>query len=578
MTSNIVNESISACAWATSKFLLFSENVFSPLIYYSHLAPLILLIIFGTFIFLSGKNKIINQVLTFICLLLSIWIFGDLVLWATEKPQMTMFFWSIVNLVEPIIYGALAYFVYLFIEKKDLSFWKKFLIIIPLLPTILLTPTHFAILGIDLTNCDREVVEGILVYYGYIVEIIFSLWIIVFGIKSYLVRKNPSEKKQVVLVTVGAVLFLLTFALGNIIGSLFVDWTIGQYGIFGIPIFIGFLSYLIVKFKAFNSKVIGTQVLILSILIALVSILFINEINLIKIIIVVTAVLISLIGIMLILSVRKEIKAKEQIAELAGTLEKANVRLKELDQQKSEFISLASHQIRGPLASIKGYVSMILEGDFGKITDQLKETMNTIFTSTQSLVVLVGDFLDVSRIEQGRMKYDFSDFSLEDLAKTAVREIAPTVEVKNLKLSFIDAPKADYMVRADEGKIKQIILNIIDNSVKYTKEGGIQIGLDRKNNKIHLFVKDTGVGIAPEVLPRLFEKFTRGPDASKTNILGTGLGLYVAKKMIEAQYGRIWAESEGAGKGSVFHIELNAKNLDTKTEMESSVKNFATDL
>jgi signal transduction histidine kinase len=120
------------------------------------------------------------------------------------------------------------------------------------------------------------------------------------------------------------------------------------------------------------------------------------------------------------------------------------------------------------------------------------------------------------------------------------------------------------MVNADKGKIKQVLGNIIDNSIKYTPTGGIHVWITAKipEKKILISISDTGVGIHPEVLPKLFAKFTRAPDASKTNILGTGLGLYVAKKMIEAHHGRIWAESAGPGKGSTFFVELDAQEGD----------------
>ena len=268
-----------------------------------------------------------------------------------------------------------------------------------------------------------------------------------------------------------------------------------------------------------------------------------------------------IVGIFLIRSVKKEISNREKIEKIALELESANEHLKELDQQKSEFISLASHQLRGPLTAIKGYASMILEGDFGSITDSIKEATNKIFQSTSDLVVLVGDYLDVSRIEQGRMQYNFEHFDLSQEVETVITELRPTLEKANLTIDSDIDKNLSYFIDGDRGKIKQVIGNIIDNAIKYTPHGGIHVWLTRKEgNKILLTVTDTGVGIRKEVLPNLFEKFTRAPDASKTNIIGTGLGLYIAKKMIEAHHGRVWAESAGEGKGSSFFIELEASN------------------
>ncbi len=236
----------------------------------------------------------------------------------------------------------------------------------------------------------------------------------------------------------------------------------------------------------------------------------------------------------------------------------ANARLMELDQQKTEFISLATHQIRGPLGVIKGHASLALEGDYGEISKGHKKVFETILNAAQDLVVVVGDYLDVSRIEQGKMKYEFSDFDLKGLAETVVSDYQATIDSSKLVLVFNSNPDA-YFIRADRGKIKQVLSNLLDNSIKYTPQGSIHVELLKKNDKVILSIKDTGIGIRNDVIPYLFAKFSRAPDANKTNIIGTGLGLFVAKKMIEAHNGRIWAESDGENKGAQFYIELDEK-------------------
>lgn len=266
-----------------------------------------------------------------------------------------------------------------------------------------------------------------------------------------------------------------------------------------------------------------------------------------------------IIGLLLVKSINSEVKAREKIESLATDLEQANSHLKELDQQKSEFVSLASHQLRGPLTAIKGYASMLLDNDFGPIEGPVRDAVDKMYQSTQNLAVVVADYLDVSRIEQGRMKYDFSDFDMRELVETTITELRPNIERAKLTVSFDYDSTGNFMIHADQGKIRQVIGNLIDNSIKYTPKGSIHVWLQKKEEKkILLSISDTGVGIRPEILPRLFEKFTRAPDASKTNILGTGLGLYVARKMVEAHDGKVWAESPGADKGSTFFIELKS--------------------
>ncbi len=249
-----------------------------------------------------------------------------------------------------------------------------------------------------------------------------------------------------------------------------------------------------------------------------------------------------------------------QLKKTNEELASANIRLKELDQQKSEFVSLASHQLRSPLSSIKGYASMLREGDYGALSEDMKKPVSAIEESSKSLATMVDDFLNVSRIEQGTMKFDFTDFDLKKLAEDVVYEQKPTAEKAGLKLSFVAEPNKTFMITADLVKIKQVITNFLDNSIKYTPKGSIDVSISKhEDNKILIKITDTGIGISAETLPKLFSKFTRASDANKTNIHGTGLGLYVAKQMVEAHKGRAWAESAGEGKGSTFYIELQGK-------------------
>lgn len=176
--------------------------------------------------------------------------------------------------------------------------------------------------------------------------------------------------------------------------------------------------------------------------------------------------------------------------------------------------------------------------------------------SSSSLAVLVDDYLNVSRIEQGSMKYEFSDFNLGDLVNEVANEQRPSIEKKGLKLEV----KMDggAMIHADRGKIKQVIINLLDNSVKYTPAGQITIALAKQDGKARLSVKDTGAGIKPETMAHLFQKFSRVSDASKYNLFGTGLGLYLASELLKAHHGKIWGESEGDGKGFTFFVDLPA--------------------
>jgi signal transduction histidine kinase len=260
---------------------------------------------------------------------------------------------------------------------------------------------------------------------------------------------------------------------------------------------------------------------------------------------------------LLVRSVQKEISNRKKIESLAKDLEKANDHLKDLDKLKSEFLSLASHQIRAPLGAIKGYLSEIFEGDFGPVTKEVEAPLHIVYQSTENLVTIVNDFLNISRIEQGNMKYELSVFDFKKAVEEVAAAIKPNIDRKGLTFSM-EAQEGNYMVNADIGKIKQIVGNLMDNSIKYTPSGWMKaiLTVDETARTIRLGIKDSGVGIAKETISQLFQKFTRAQDANRVNIMGTGLGLYVAKLMMEAQHGKIWVESEGKGKGSTFFIEL----------------------
>jgi signal transduction histidine kinase len=279
--------------------------------------------------------------------------------------------------------------------------------------------------------------------------------------------------------------------------------------------------------------------------------------------------LILISGIYIIKSIIQEVSLREKddklvddVTILNKKLKKTNIKLKELDAKKSEFMSLATHQLRAPLTAMRGYSSMILDGTFGHVDNiEIEDAIDKIARSTTDLTTIVEDYLNISRIEQGKMQYIFSIFDLKDLVDSVIKEVKITIDRSGLILTLHYDKSLSFKISADEGKIKQVVFNLIDNSVKYTKEGTVDIYLTKKpNNKVLFKIQDTGVGIKPEVLPKLFNKFTRAPDASETNILGTGLGLYVASEIMKAHSGRVWAESEGQGKGSQFYMELNSIN------------------
>ncbi len=246
---------------------------------------------------------------------------------------------------------------------------------------------------------------------------------------------------------------------------------------------------------------------------------------------------------------------EEKVDEQTKELQSANKELKRLDEAKSEFLSIASHQLRTPLTVIKGYVSMMLEGSFGRIPKVVRGNLKKVFISTERLVNLVENLLDISRIEAGRLEFDIQPVDLAEISKFLIDDFHRKAKEKNLKLEF-HAEKNLPKAKTDPDQIKEVISNFIDNAIKYTEQGKITVSLHQESRSVVFSCQDTGRGISPEDLSRLFNKFTRGQGMMKVHTEGVGLGLYFARVLIENMGGRIWAESPGKNKGSKFSFSL----------------------
>jgi signal transduction histidine kinase len=235
-----------------------------------------------------------------------------------------------------------------------------------------------------------------------------------------------------------------------------------------------------------------------------------------------------------------------------------NKHLKDLDVAKSEFMSIASHQLRTPLAGMMGYLSMILAGDYGRVTKPQTEVLSEMLVAGQRLTRLVNSFLNATRIEAGRLSINYTKIPFDELIHSVVMELMPTAQKKQVTLTYKRSKLPT--VEVDSDKIKDVVLNLVDNAIKYSPGGTITVTAKQVDNGMVRFTStDTGVGIPAGEDKSLFEKFVRGSGIARVEPNGSGLGLFIAKKIIEAHGGKIWAESEGEGKGSTFQFEVPMK-------------------
>ncbi|MEA3273411.1 MAG: HAMP domain-containing sensor histidine kinase [Patescibacteria group bacterium] len=257
-------------------------------------------------------------------------------------------------------------------------------------------------------------------------------------------------------------------------------------------------------------------------------------------------------------------KKIQKLENLNQRLKLDNQKLKVTNEAKSEFISIASHQLRTPLTSIKGFTSLLTEGAYGKLSHEKKEVLDKIYVSNERLITLVDNLLNIARIERGKMEYDFQKIDVRDLVGNIVKVMRIQAKSKKLFLKLENKIKSELLIEVDRNKITEAIGNLVDNSIKYTEEGGITITLEKKSRFIKVAVSDTGIGIELDEVPKLFEKFSRGKEIHKLYTEGTGLGLFITKKIVEAHNGKVSVKSSGKEKGSTFFIELPIKQKSNK--------------
>lgn len=252
-----------------------------------------------------------------------------------------------------------------------------------------------------------------------------------------------------------------------------------------------------------------------------------------------------------------------KIVEATNQLRRSNEKLKSLDEAKDDFISLASHQLRTPLTTIKGYISMLLEGDAGDpLNPTEKKFLQQSFVSSQRMVALIADLLNLSRMKTGKFLIEAQPCNLADITEEEVNQLIETASSRQIELSF-KKPEHFPSLMIDEIKIRQVIMNFIDNSIYYTpRQGKIVVELINKPQRVDLTVTDNGIGVPRNVQYNLFHKFFRADNAKKARPDGTGLGLFMAKKVIIAHGGVIIFKSE-ENVGSVFGFSLYKAKLPT---------------
>lgn len=555
------------------------------LIYYKiiFLLGAITAFVVAIFILLEGGKKVANRNFFVVTTLSAIWSFGFYQLVGASSLDSAIFwrwFMESGSILLPIWWLKFAYEFLEIVSNKRILIWAY-------VAGGLVWVLNFIDLyipGIFVVSMESKLAFG---YYptaglGYY---LFSLYFV--SIIFYSLSLIYKELKKNSGIRARQIKFVLTAAaLGFIGGGMTflptLNILISPIGVIFFSIYPAIIAYAILKHQLFSLKLILVELAVLLLNMFLLFNVFTSQSTMSFVLNISISAFVLVFSIFLLRGIYKDIRDRERIEELAKEMATTNEKLHILEQQKTEFVSIASHQLRTPLTVIKGYASMILEGTFGAVAEPVHGAMDKLYKSSERIVALVEDLLTVSRLEQGRGALHFQTVDLVRVVQMVTMEMDENIKKSNLDFSFIVEEGGEFPASIDEKKFKQVVKHILDNAIEYTPAPGkvrIAINEDDIADKIRLSISDTGIGMNPEQIKTIFERFnlkireqttsneqqTTGEDAGakaeeareETPSQRTpGIGLYIAQEIIEAHHGTLHIASAGMNEGTTVIVEL----------------------
>lgn len=493
-------------------------------------------------VFFRSKGSITSRTFFFFSVVTIFWGLSNYFLYKFEDP--TFSFLALRIHIFLTIWHSYAFYQLAYVfpeEKKVFPLWHRYILLpfafvtssVLLIPFVFETVNNFVSLR-SIAGFDNE--DGTLLA-GFVTFSFLSAGLVVLYRKIKEARSD--ERRQLVLMLTGMSLtagLLLLFSFILPIG--FYNYDFIPFGALFIFPVIAFTAYAIYIVELLHVKNIyaGIFTFFLTIF-SLVELILSDNLQqlLVRIFVFILTLLLSI-----------------QLVKNTFEIELAN-------EQKSELMTFATHEIRTPITVMRGYAAILLDGDKGDISPPVVDLLQKIMISGNQVISLLSQYLNKSKLELGQLEYAFLKIDIVELVNEILVTFKVHAEQKGLYLTEVLPTREKIFVNADQGKLREVIINLIDNSIKYTPKGSVSVSVERHEGKVLIKIADTGVGIEDDTMNVLFKEFSRA-DIQKVNILGTGLGLYLAKIFIEAHKGRIWAESEGKGMGAQFYIELEEAN------------------
>ena len=348
---------------------------------------------------------------------------------------------------------------------------------------------------------------------------------------------------------------MLLFAGFNIVFNVVLPLAFGVYGYYevgnySVAFLLAFTAYAIVKRELFGIRTVLAAIFVATVGVFLaIDLLVFTDHAAIQGFKGVVLLLIMCFGYVLVRSVQREALQRERLEEIAEELRRS-------DEAKTEFLSIVSHQLRTPLNAIKGYLALFIEGVYGKLDPEKRDAMARLYRSSERLIHLVNDLLGISRLQMGKIDLQMGEVDLCEVVKSVVDEFGVVAEEKGIGLHASCSTDGVPVLTGDKQKLRDSVLNLVDNAIRYTDRGGVEVSVRREINDVVVRVEDTGPGLDPEEARTLFNSFQRGQAGRTQWTEGSGLGLYIAREFVTLHGGAIWAESRGKGHGTTFVIRL----------------------
>ncbi len=505
--------------------------------YYSHLIPVAISILLAFFVLNKSKFSLLSKTFSLFIALFSIWLIGDTITWTQDNYHLVIASWASLDYINVLFYLAAIYFFLVFVNERDLSHWQKMILFISTIPAWWIAATGQSIHGLDQPNCEAFNSQW-LINYKLIVEILVVGLILLYGFVSAIRLKE--RRWQILTVSIALTLFLTSFMSTEYIAGQTGIYEINLYSLFILPVFLAMIIFSITNLKIFAYKSFGTQLLIYVLLILVGSQFFFLQDATYRVLTLITFALSLFLGIVLVRNIHREEK-------LTTELEVAN-------ENQTALIHFITHQVKGFFTKSRNIFATLAEADSG-LPQEFKDMANEGLHSDTYGVEMVQDILKVSDLKKGTIEYKKEPVDFKILVEEETEKLRGNAVQKGLALE-LDIKEGDYKLTGDREQLVHTVRNLVDNAIRFTSKGLVNVSLSLQDEGILFKVKDSGVGITPEDMARLFTEGGRGKESLKVNVDSTGYGLFIVKNIVLAHGGKIWAESEGTGRGSVFYIKL----------------------